>query len=88
MLELDSTDSDNQVLTVLCSRKETQVTWTYSKKVLDGVNDNTEATEELTKLLTVSMPFAIFKQAIFQHTLPVLNFVKDKFNFHIVISKI
>ena len=64
MLELSSADSDNQVLAVLRSGKETQVTWTYGKKVVDVANNSTEATEELTELLTVSMPLAMFKWAI------------------------
>ena len=64
MLELSSADSDNRVLTVLRSEKETQVTQMYGKKVVDGANDSTEATEEPTELLTVSMPLAVFKRAI------------------------
>ena len=71
MLELSSADSDNQVLTVLHSGKETQVTWTYGKKVVDGANNSTEATEEPTKLLNVLMPLAMFKRAITQCGLSV-----------------
>ena len=55
LLELSSADSDNQVLTILRSGKETQVKRTYGKKVVDIANNSTEATEEPTKLLTVSM---------------------------------
>ena len=77
MLELDSANSENQVLTVLCSGKETQVTQTYGKKVVDGANKSTEATEEPTKFLTVLMPLAMFKWAITQRGLSVSKFVKD-----------
>ena len=77
MLELSSADSDNQVLTVLRSGKETQVTQTYGKKVVDGANNSTEATEEPNELLTVSMPLAMFKRAITQCGLSVLKFVED-----------
>ena len=65
------------------SGKETQVTWTYGKKVVDGANNSTEATEEPTKLLTVSMPLAMFKWAITQRGLSVLKFVKD-FNINLL----
>ena len=64
MIELDTADSDYKILTIICTGKETQVTWTYSKKVLDSNNNGTEATEKPTELLTVSMPLAMFKQAI------------------------
>ena len=43
MLELDSADSDNQVLTVLRSGKETPVVWMYVKKAVDGTVESTEA---------------------------------------------
>ena len=82
MLELGSADSDNQVLTLLHSCKETQVTWTYGKKVVDGANNSTEATEEPTKLLTISMPVAMFNWAITQRGLSVSKFVKD-FNINL-----
>ena len=49
---------------MLCSGKETQVTWTYGKKMVDSANNGTEATEEPNKLLTISMPLAMFKRAI------------------------
>ena len=64
MLEPDYAGSDNQVLTVLSSGKETRVTWTYGKKVVDSANNGNEATEEPIKLLTISMPLAMFKRAI------------------------
>ena len=64
MLDLDSTDSKSQVLTVLCSGKETEVTWTYSKKAVESANKGTEAAEEPTGSLTVFMPLGGFKQAI------------------------
>ena len=83
MFELSSADSDNQVLTVIRSGKETQVTWMYGKKVVDGANDSTEATEEPTKLLTVLMLLAMFKRAITQRGLSVLKFVKD-FNINLL----
>ena len=44
----------------------------YGKKVVDGANNSTEATEEPTKLLTVSMPLAMFKQAIAQRGLSLV----------------
>ena len=66
-----------KTLTVLRSGKETQVTKTYGKKVVDGANNSIEATEEPTKLLTVSMPLAMFKRAITQCGLSVSKFVKD-----------
>ena len=83
LLELDSADSENQFLTMLCSGKETQVTWTYGKKVVNGANNSTEATEEPTKLLTVLIPLAMFKQAITQFSLSVLKFVED-FNINLL----
>ena len=83
MLQLRSADSDNQVLTVLRSGKETQVTWTYGKKVVDGANNSTEATEEPTKLLTVLMPLAMFKRAITQRGLSVSKIVED-FNINLL----
>ena len=83
MLELDSANSDNQVLTVLHSDKETSVVWTYSKKAVDGTVESTEAAEEPTKLLTVSMPLGLFKQAITQRSLSVEKFVKD-FNINLL----
>ena len=83
MLELSSADSDNQVLTVLRSGKETQVTWKYGKKVVDGAKDSTEATEEPTDMLTVSMPLAMFKRAITQRGLYVSKFVED-FNINLL----
>ena len=46
---------------MLFSVKETQVTCTCGKKVVDGANNGTEATEELIKLLSLSMLLAIFK---------------------------
>ena len=64
MLDLDSANSDDQVLTVLCSGKETSVVWKYGKKAADGNVESTEAAEELNKLLTVSMPLGLFKRAI------------------------
>ena len=67
MLEFDSADSENQVLTVLCSGKETEVTWAYSKKAVESANKGTEAAEEPTRSLTVSMPLGEYKQAITQH---------------------
>ena len=76
-LELSSANSDNQVLTILRSIKETRVTWTYGKKAVDSANDGTETAEEPTKLLTVSMPIAMFKWAITQYGLSVSKFVKD-----------
>ena len=48
MLELDSADSDNQVLIVLRSGKETSVVLMHSKKAVDGTVESTEAAEELT----------------------------------------
>ena len=68
MLELDSADSKNQVLTVLRSGKETSVVWKYSKKAVDGTVESTEAAEEPNKLLTVSMPLVYSNR-------PLLNVV-------------
>ena len=75
MLELDSGNSKNQVLTMLRSGKETSVVWTYGKKAVDGNVKSTEAAEEPNKLLTVSMPLGLFKQAITQCYLSVKKFV-------------
>ena len=61
-LELDSAGSDNQVLTVLCSGKETRVTQTYGKKAVDNDNNGKITAGEPTKLLTVSMLLVMFKQ--------------------------
>ena len=77
MLELDSADSENQVLTVLRSGKETSVVWTYGKKAVDGTVESTEAAEEPNELLTVSMPLGLFKRAITQRGLSVEKFVED-----------
>ena len=73
LLEHSSANSYNQVLTILRSGKEAQVTQTFGKKIVDGANESTEATEEPTKLLTVSMPLAMFKQAITQSGLSVFE---------------
>ena len=83
LLELSSANSDNQVLTVLSLGKETRVTQMYGKKVVDSANNGTEAAEEPTKLLTVSMPLAMFKRAITQHGLSVSKFIKD-FNINLL----
>ncbi len=83
MLELDSAGSDNQVLTVLRSGKETRVTWTCGKKTVNSANNGAETAEEPTKLLTVSMPLAMFKQAINQRGLSVSKFVED-FNINLL----
>ena len=83
MLELDSADSENQVLTVLRSGKETSVVWTYGKKAVDGTVESTEAAEEPNELLTVSMPLGLFKRAITQRGLSVEKFVKD-FNINLL----
>ena len=77
LLELDSANSDNQVLTVLHSGKETSVIWTYSKKAGDSTLESTEAAEEPNELLIVSMPLNLFKQAITQCGLSVKKFVED-----------
>ena len=53
--ELDFADSDSQFLIVLLSEKEIQVTWTYSKKVVDSAKNGTKAIEKPNKLLTFSM---------------------------------
>ena len=45
LLELCSANSDNQVLTILRSGKETRITWKYGKKAVDSNNNRTEATE-------------------------------------------
>ena len=77
MLELDSADSDNQVLTVLRSGKETSVVWTYGKKAVDGTVESTESAEEPNKLLTVSMPLGLFKRTITQRGLSIQKFVEN-----------
>ena len=71
MLELDSADSENQVLTIFCSGKETGVTQTYSKKAVESANKGTEAAEEPTGSLTISMPLEEFKQTITQRSFSV-----------------
>ena len=83
MLELDSADSKNQVLTVLRSGKETSVVWTYGKKAVDSTVDSTKTAEEPNKLLTVSMPLGLFKRAITQRGLSVEKFVKE-FNINLL----
>ena len=83
MLELDSADSKNQVLTVLRSGKEKSVVQTYGKKAVDGTVESTEAAEEPNKLLSVSMPLGLLKRAITQHGLSVEKFVKD-FNINLL----
>ena len=83
MLELDSADSKNQVLTMLRSGKETSVVQTYGKKAVDGTVESTEAAEEPNKLLTVSMPLGLFKWAITQCGLSFEKFVKD-FNINLL----
>ena len=49
----------------------------FDKKVMDGAKNGTKATEEPTKLLTVSMLLAMFKWAITQRGLSISNFVED-----------
>ena len=83
LLELDSANSDNQVLNVLRSGKETSVVWTYGKKAVDGTVESTEAAEEPNKLLTVSMPLGLFKLAITQCDLSIKKFVED-FNINLL----
>ena len=83
MLELDSADSKNQVLTVLRSGKETSVVWMYGKKAVDGTVESTKAAEEPNELLTVSMPLGLFKRAITQRGLSVQKFVED-FNINLL----
>ena len=83
MLELDSADSKNQFLTVLHSGKETEVAWTYSKKALESANKGTEAAEEPTGSLTVSMPLGGLKWAITQRGFSVNRFVED-FNINLL----
>ena len=56
--------------------------WTREKAV-DGTVESTEAAEEPNKLLTVSMPLGLFKQAITQRGLSVEKFVKD-FNINLL----
>ena len=76
MLELDSAGSENQVLTVLHSGKETRVTRTYGKKAVDSANNGADTAEEPTELLTVSMPLAMFKWAITQRGLSVSKLLR------------
>lgn len=83
MLELNSANSDNQVLTVLRSGKEKSVVQTYSKKAVYGAAESTEAAEEPTKLLAVFMPLGLFKQAITQRGLSIRKFNKD-FNINLL----
>ena len=45
--------------------------------------ESTEAAEEPTKLLTVSMPLGLFKRAITQCVLSVEKFVED-FNYNLL----
>ena len=45
--------------------------------------ESTEAAEEPTELLTVSMPLGIFKRAITQHGLSMEKFVED-FNINLL----
>ena len=77
MLKLGSANSDNQILTILRSGKETRVTRTYGKKAVDSANDSADIAEEPTELLTVSMLLAMFKRAITQRGLSISKFVKD-----------
>ena len=64
LLELGTANFDNQVLTILNSGKETRVTQVYGKNGVKVANIGTEAAEESTKLLIVSMPLAMFKRPI------------------------
>ena len=76
MLELDSADSKNQVLTVFCSGKETAFTWMYGKKAVKSAKKGTEAAEEPTGSLTVSMPPGVFKRANSQHNFLLKGFLR------------
>ena len=49
----------------------------YGKKAVDSADNGTEAAEEPIKLLTVSMPLALFKRAITQCGFSVSKFVKN-----------
>ena len=51
---------------------------------MDGTVENTEAAEEPTKLLNVSMPLDLFKRAITQCGLSVNKFGED-FNFNLLV---
>ena len=84
MLELDSDNSDNQVLTVLRLDKETRVTWTYGKKAVDSANNGTETAEEPTKLLTVSMLLAMFKWAIAQCGMSVSKILRTSIQIYLL----
>ena len=64
------------MLTVLCSGRETKLTWTYGKKAVESANKGTEAAEEPAGSLTVSMPLGEFKWAITQRGLFVNEFSK------------
>ena len=77
MLELGSADFKNQVFTVLCSGKETEVTWMYVSKAVESANKGTEAAEEPTRSLTVFMPLGKFIRAIAQRVFFVNRFFKD-----------
>ena len=49
----------------------------YSKKAVESANKGTEAAEEPTGSLTVSMPLGEFNQAITQRGFSVNRFVVD-----------
>ena len=55
--------------------KEMLVVWLYSKEATDGTVESNKTAEELTKLLTISMPLNLFKQAIIQRCLYIDKFV-------------
>ena len=50
---------------------------------MDGTVESTEAAEEPTKLLIVSMPLSLFKRAITQRGLLIKKFVED-FNINLL----
>ena len=56
----------------------------YNKKAAESAKKGTEAAEELTKSLTVSMPLGEFKQAITQHGFYVNRFV-ESFNINLLV---
>ena len=83
LTELNPADSNNQVLTILRSGRETEVVRTYGKKAADDTRKGAEAAEEPIDQLTVSLPLEVFKRAITQHGFSTEQFV-ESFNINLL----
>ena len=64
LTELNPADSNNQVLTILRSGRETEVVQTYGKKAADDARKGAEAAEEPIDQLTVSFCWRYLREPL------------------------